>query len=141
MNRALGCFIDFLEKKRLRLTRQRGIVGIAFLEKEGHLGIDELYSIIRKKYPKIGYATVWRTLNLLKEAKIASEVSFAGKKRRYEHLFEHSHHDHLVCLKCGKSIAVVDPQIEKLQEKLAKRHKFEIKWHRMEIFGFCKKCK
>lgn len=140
INRAVGCFIDFLKTKRLRLTRQREIVARTFLEREGHLGVDELYSIIHKKYPDIGYVTVWRTLNLLKDAKIAAEVNLGDKKTKYEHLFDHKHHDHLICLACGKSKEVVDPRIEKLQEKLAKRHNFKVQRHRMEIFGLCKRC-
>ncbi|NQU17196.1 MAG: transcriptional repressor [Candidatus Saganbacteria bacterium] len=140
MNRAAEYFTRFIKQKNLRMTKQREIVVRVFLGKEGHLGIDELYSLVKKKYPEIGYATVWRTLNLLKEAKIASEVSFTGKKRKYEHLFDHKHHDHLICLKCGRCIEIVNPKIEQLQEKLARQHGFKIRSHRLEIFGFCLRC-
>lgn len=140
MDRAVDCFKDFIKKKKLRLTKQREDIVLTFLKKEGHLGIDELYSMLRQKNKNIGYATVWRTLNLLKEARIAAEVNFAGKKSRFEHLFGHEHHDHLICVKCGRCIEVVDPRIEKLQEKLGKKHSFKIDNHRMEIFGVCKKC-
>ncbi len=140
INRAVEYFIEFLKKKKLRLTKQREIVVRVFLEREGHLGIDELYSIIHKKHPNIGYVTVWRTLNLLKKAKIAAEVNFGDRKTKYEHLFDHEHHDHLICLCCGESIEVIDPRIERLQEKLAKRHRFKVQRHRMEIFGLCRCC-
>jgi Fur family ferric uptake transcriptional regulator len=74
-------------------------------------------------------------------AGLAEEVDFGDGMTRFEHKYGHEHHDHMICLKCGRFIEVVDTQIERLQEKLAKRHKFTPLKHKMQIIGICKNCK
>jgi len=103
--------------------------------------VEDLYDIIKKKDPGIGHATVFRTMKLLCEAGLAGEVHLGDKKVRYEHKYGHQHHDHLICVECGKCIEVMDPTIEKLQDGLCKKFKFSPQRHKMEIFGACKRCK
>jgi len=141
MASALQVFVDYLRKKHLKLTDQRNTILNVFLKTERHLSVDDLYDIVRKKDSSIGHATVFRTLKLLSEAGIAKEVNLGDGKTRYEHKYDHEHHDHLVCLECGKFIEAVDSKIEKLQEELCKRHGFVPQQHKMEIFGICKKCR
>ena len=141
MASALQVFVDYLRKKHLKLTDQRNAILNVFLKTERHLSVDDLYDIVRKKDSSIGHATVFRTLKLLSEAGIAKEVNLGDGKTRYEHKYDHEHHDHLVCLECGKFIEAVDSKIEKLQEELCKRHGFVPQQHTMEIFGICKKCR
>ena len=141
MASALQVFVDYLRKKHLKLTDQRNAILNIFLKTERHLSVDDLYDIVRKKDSSIGHATVFRTLKLLSEAGIAKEVNLGDGKTRYEHKYDHEHHDHLVCLECGKFIEAVDSKIERLQEKLCKRHGFVPQQHKMEIFGICKKCR
>lgn len=141
MPKELELFINYLRKKGLRLTDQRReILGI-FLKTDRHLSVEDLYNIVKKKDANIGQATVFRTLKLLCGADIAKEVDLGDKKVRYEHKFGHQHHDHLVCIKCGRFIEAVDPRIEKLQEGLCKRFGFLPQRHKMEIFGICKRCR
>jgi Fur family ferric uptake transcriptional regulator len=59
---------------------------------------------------------------------------------RYEHEYGHEHHDHLICERCRRSIEVVDPRIEELQEKLARDHGFVMTRHKLDMFGICSKC-
>lgn len=140
MAREIDIFIDFLRRKNLRLTKQREeILGI-FLKANKHLSVEDLYKIVKKKDPRIGQATVFRTLKLLCEAGIAGEVDLGDKRIRYEHKYGHQHHDHLVCIKCGEFIEVFDSRIEKLQKSLCRKKEFLPYRHRMEIFGVCKKC-
>ena len=113
----------------------------AFLNTERHVTTEELYNLVKKKAPNIGHATVFRALKLMSEADLARRVDFGARITRFEHKFGHSHHDHLVCLECGKCIEAVDPEIEKLQRRLAKRFYFESTSHKMEIFGVCKDCR
>lgn len=134
-------FIDFLKKKSLKLTSQRQIILRIFLATEKHISVEELYDIVKKKDSGIGLATVFRTLKLLRDAGIAKEVDLGDKKTRYEHKYGHEHHDHIICVRCGKFIEVVDPEIESLQEKLCKKIGFLAEKHKMEIFGICKKCR
>ena len=103
--------------------------------------MDELHKIVKKKNRKIGYITIYRTMKLLEEAGLCSEVDFGDGVSRFEHKYGHEHHDHLVCLKCGSYIEVVKQDIEKLQDVLAKENKFTPIRHKLQIFGICKKCR
>ena len=138
---AVDIFIAFLRGRDLPLTKQREEILLSFLDTDKHLSVEELYSLVKKKDPKVGQTTVFRTLKLLCEADIAREVDFGDRVKRYEVKHGHEHHDHLVCTKCGKFIEAVDERIEELQEKLCKKFGFTSKSHRLEIFGVCKKCK
>src|SRR3989338_4583289 len=101
--KALDHFKNLLRQKKMRLTKQREAVVNLFLEREGHVCVGELYYTLHRKYPRLSEATIYRTVKLLKAAELAAEVNFTGKRRRFEHAFEHPHHDHLVCLGCGKT--------------------------------------
>jgi Fur family transcriptional regulator, ferric uptake regulator len=140
MTTAGNLFVEFLRQKNLKLTHQREDILRAFLGSGKHLSVEELYELLKKDDPTIGQATVFRTLKLLCEANIAREVGFGDKVIRYEAKIGREHHDHLVCINCGKLIEAVDPEIEKLQDKLCQKFEFQQKWHRMEIFGFCSEC-
>lgn len=131
---------EYLKNKDLKLTGQRKIILDAFLGIESHVTAEELYDIIKKNNPEIGVATVYRTLKILCEAGLANEVKFSDKVAHYEHLFDHEHHDHLICIQCGKYTEVCDPEIEELQQKLAERNKFKVLRHRMELYGICEDC-
>jgi Fur family ferric uptake transcriptional regulator len=139
MGKAFEHFKEFIKQKGLRLTGQREAIVKMFLAKKGHLCVDELYYALRKKDPHIGYVTVYRTLKLLKEAKMASEVNFIGKKKRFEQKLGHPAHAHLICLACGKVIEFTDPGLEKRQEELCKKYKFRNE-KSMKIFGVCEPC-
>ncbi len=140
MPKEIDIFISFLKKRNLRLTDQRQVILRVFLKVNKHLSVEDLYRIVKKKDPHIGQATIFRTLKLLCVAGIANEVDLGDKRIRYEHKYGHQHHDHLVCLKCGRFIEVFDSNIEKLQKKLCRKFGFLPQKYKMEIFGICKKC-
>jgi len=140
MQEVIDVFINFLRKKNLKLTKQREEILRLFLKTERHLSVEDLYNIVKKKDQNIGHATVFRTLRLLCETGIAKEVDF-GDKLRYEHKYGHQHHDHLICVECGKFIEVIDGRIERLQDELCKKKRFLPHRHKMEIFGACKQCR
>jgi Fur family transcriptional regulator, ferric uptake regulator len=129
-----------LAQQQLKHTRQRQLILDEFLKKEGHIGIEEFYQDLKRKYPFIGYTTVYRTLKLLAAAGLAREISFQDGLTRFEHSFAHPHHDHLICLSCGKSIEFCHPGIELLQDKIVKQYRFLPEQHKLEIYGYCKKC-
>lgn len=135
------CLKNYIREKGMRYTKQRELILEKFLRKEGHLGAQEMFVELHKKYPNIGQSTVYRTVNLLKEASLAREVNISGKRRHFEHEYDHPHHDHLVCIKCGKMIEFCEPKIEELQNKIFKKYGFIPKDHKMEIYGYCNKCK
>jgi Fur family ferric uptake transcriptional regulator len=120
-------------------SRSRQAVIEIFLRSGSHLTADELTAEVRKERPEIGAATVYRTLKLLARLGLANEVDLAGGATRYESGL-HSHHDHLVCLRCGAVTEFEDTRIERLQQNVAERHGFTPTSHRLSIFGVCTAC-
>lgn len=131
---------EFMRSKGLRHTPQREKILDIFLSTERHLSCDELYDIVKKKDPTIGYTTVYRAMKLFSESGLCGEIDFGDGVVRYEHKYGHQHHDHLICARCGSFIEVSDPKIEMLQDAMAKKHKFTPTRHKLEIFGLCRKC-
>lgn len=134
-------FSDYVRGKGLRQSGQRQDILVTFLQTEKHLTADELFRLVKKKNPSIGVATVYRTLKLICESGLGRELRLGNESVIYEHKYKHEHHDHLVCTECGALIEVVDPEIERLQKKLAKREGFTLKGHKLLMFGICKNCR
>ena len=134
-------YLNHLGSEQLKNTRQRQLILDAFLKTEQHLTAEEFYEVLRKKHPELGQATVYRTLKLLVGAGLAREVYLSDGITRFEHHFAHPHHDHLVCLSCGNLIEFYHPEIEALQEKIVKQYQFQAEQHKLEIYGYCLKCK
>jgi len=141
VNKAKDIFRDYIQEKGLRNTHQREIILDEFLIADRHITVEELFNVIKDKHPDIGYATVHRNLSLLCESGIAEEMKIGNQKARFEPKFDREHHDHLICLKCGRFIEVHDTKIEKLQEKLAEQNDFRPVRHRLEIYGYCSDCR
>lgn len=130
----------FIASKGLRHTPQREMILETFLSTERHISCDELYKLVKKKNKNIGYTTVYRTMKLFSESGLCGEIDFGDGILRFEHQYGHQHHDHLICLKCGRFIEVMKPGIEKMQDRLVKEHKFVPLRHKLQIFGVCQKC-
>ena len=124
--------------KGVKLTDQRKIVAKVMSESEDHPNVDELYKRVSKIDSKISIATVYRTVKLFEESGILTKHEFKGGKARYETLNE-SHHDHLIDIKTGEIIEFVDDEIEKLQEKVAKKYGYKLVDHKLELYGIKKK--
>jgi len=130
----------YMERKGLRSTSQRRLVSQVFFSNNGHLSIDEMLALVRQQDPKVGYATVYRTLKLLVECGLASERQFDDTVTRFERAQGDSHHDHLICLQCKRIVEFEDAEIERLQEALAKRYGFSLISHKHELYGLCDDC-
>ncbi len=130
----------YMDRKGLRSTAQRRLVTEVFFRSEGHLSIEDLLLKVRDEDPKVGYATVYRTLKLLKECGLAYERHFGDGVSRYEVALEHEHHDHLICIECNTIVEFEDDEIEALQDRLARKHGFVLKRHKHELYGICAAC-
>jgi Fur family ferric uptake transcriptional regulator len=111
-----------------------------FFASSGHLSIEDLLDQVRIEEPRIGYATVYRTLKLLKECGLAFERHFGDGVSRYEVAWQDEHHDHLICVECEKIVEFEDDDIEKLQRKVATKHGFKLTRHKLELYGICSEC-
>jgi Fur family ferric uptake transcriptional regulator len=134
---------EYLTKKRLKSTKQRDVIFDEFFNHPGHhITIEELYESVKRKYPKIGYATIYRTLKLFKDCGLAFERNFGDGRARYEPVkFEGEHHDHLICVKCGKIIEFENQRIEYYSKEVARLNDFEVVNHKLELYGYCSSCK
>lgn len=132
---------EYIVSKNMRSTDQRKQILNIFLDIDKHLTADDLYNIVKEKHSNIGFATIYRTLKLFCECGLCRELKLEDGTSRYEHSYDHKHHDHLICVKCNKLVEVIEPEIERLQEKLFKSHGFYPKRHRMELYGLCRECK
>ncbi len=131
---------EYLERENLRRSEKRRQILEVFLTSGRHLTADELYRQVSSKYTEIGQATVYRALNLFTDAGICRALHLEEGATRYELLPGHEHHDHLVCLECGHYEEVISPRIEELQEELACAKEFELKKHRLVLYGICSDC-
>ena len=132
---------SYIAEHKLKITKQRRTVLNVFLECNSHVSVEELYSIVSEQEPKIGLATIYRTLALLTKSGLALEMDFGDGQKRYESSFMSAHHDHMVCTECGKIIEFNHPLIEKYQEEIAIQNGFKITSHKLDLFGHCSNCK
>ena len=133
-------FKEHLQRQHLKSTAQRDTIAKVFLDTQRHISVEELYLEVKRRNPRIGYATVYRTIKLLTECGLAAERHFRDGEARYESA-EKKHHDHLICEACGKIVEFEEPRIETLQEDTAKRLGFQFTGHKMELYGVCRDCR
>ncbi len=134
-------FHSHLKRVGLKHTGQRDTILRTFLETRDHLSTDELHRLVKKKDPRIGFTTVYRTLKLLAECGLASEVAFHDGVARYEHQYGRRSHHHMVCTDCGTSVEFFSPEIEKLEQEIGKKYKFNTTRHTFQIYGLCENCR
>ena len=128
----------FLRDKSLNTTQQRELIVDVFLRSHEHQSIDELLARVRKKNPRVGYATVYRTLKLLLDSGLASSRQFDDGQTRYE--VAGAHHDHLICVKCNLILEFENDEIERLQERMAvELGGFRVLRHKHELYCLCPK--
>lgn len=130
---------SYLDDNNLKHTKQRQAILEVFLETKGHITSEDLFRKVRELYPHIGYTTVYRTMKILCDAGLASERHFDNGATRYE--IEHEHHDHLVCVRCGKIIEFECSMIEGAQNDIVERYGFRLLRHRHELYGHCGNCR
>lgn len=126
--------IERCEAQSLRLTEQRRTIAGVLEAADDHPDVEELFARASAVDPRISLATVYRTVKLFEEAGILEKLEFRDGRARYEDA-ERDHHDHLIDLHSGEVIEFVDDEIEALQERIAKKLGYELKGHRMELYG------
>lgn len=138
--KAVNQLAEYLANRGLRSTNQRDTILDIFVSAGRHLSAEELYARVKKVHPGIGYATVYRTLKLFSEAGLAQERRFEDGFTRYEHTSPDTHHDHLICTKCGMILEFENERIEALQQDVARKNRFTVRSHKLELYGLCAEC-
>src|SRR5437016_1494648 len=134
-------FMEYLQDRKLKLTPHRQLILDIFLANEGHRSVEDIYRVVREDDPRIGYTTVYRTMKLLLDSGLAREIDLADGITRYEHLYNHQHHDHMICMQCGTSIEFYNADIEAVQDAASDQLGFKVLDHRLQIYGLCKSCR
>ena len=116
------------------MTDQRRTVAQVLEDSQDHPDVEELYARALKLDPRISIATVYRSVKLFEESGILEKLEFGDGRARYEDA-ERDHHDHLIDMNSGEVVEFIDPDIEALQEKIAKRLGYRLKGHRLELYG------
>jgi Fur family ferric uptake transcriptional regulator len=138
---AQGILHRHLKRVGLKQTAQRDTILRTFLETRDHLSIDELHRLVQKQDSGIGYTTVYRTLKLLAECGLASEVAFHDGIARYEHQYNRRSHHHMVCTECGSSVEFFSEEVDHLEQEIGRRYRFQTTRHTFQIYGVCEDCR
>jgi Fur family ferric uptake transcriptional regulator len=130
-----------LKRVGLKQTAQRDTILCTFLETRDHLSTDELHRLVQKKDVRIGYTTVYRTLKLLAECGLASEVAFHDGIARYEHQYNRRSHHHMVCTQCGSSVEFFSRDVGHLEQEIGRKYRYLATRHTFQIYGICEDCR
>ena len=133
-------FCAFLKKSDLKLTPQRMRIAETVFATHTHFTSEELYDLVKKREPLVGRVTVYRTLEHLVESGMVEELSIAKGVATYEHTTGHTHHDHLVCLDCGRIQELTSARLEKVKKEEAEAGGWKIRAHSLKVYGICPEC-
>ena len=129
----------YLTRHALKRSDQRDATLEAFLRAGHHVSVEALLRLVKRRRADVGRTPIYRALKVFKDAGLASELLLGGEAR-FEPIWNRDHHDHFVCVSCGEIIEFRSPEIENLQDEIARGLGFVIEGHRHTIFGRCRKC-
>jgi Fur family transcriptional regulator, peroxide stress response regulator len=132
--------ITLLRDKNFRITPQRIAIIKYLLKTDVHPNAEEIYQVIQKDFPMISMATVYKTLDFLKNMGILHKVGTSNGKNRFEANIEK--HVNMICTKCGKIEDVYEQIVlSQLENEIIKKSNYHIVSRRIEFYGYCKNCK
>jgi Fur family ferric uptake transcriptional regulator len=132
-----------LTERGVRITAQRRLLVGIIQDSPRHLDVATLLEIAKKQDPNIDRATVYRTIALLKDRGLIDELDLMhieGEKHYYEAKTNRDH-CHMACFRCGAIMEYASSSFEKLKVEMARESGFQIRVVRLEVGGFCKRCR
>ena len=130
-----------LKEEGYRLTPQRVMILSAIASSPGHMTAEEIHEKVKKTYPYIDIATVYRTIQLLKRHRLLVEIDLGSGTSQYE-LTRAERHHHMVCRECGKTFDIDHRRfLEPVRTALLEEFDFEADIDHFAIFGLCKECR
>ena len=139
MEQRLNQMLSKLKEHDFRLTPQRLAVLKVIAVSEGHPTVEQIYETVRAEFPTSSVATIYKTVNLLKQLNEVLELGFPDGSNRYDGNKPYPH-PHVICTKCKK---IIDPNlgsIKELTKEVVKETGFQILNHRVDFFGICRDC-
>lgn len=141
MKTEIEVFREFVRRKGLRNTPERERVIRMIFATHEHFDVDGLYSLLRRRKEKLSRATLYRTIPLLIESGLLQEAYVEDGHMHYEHIYGHERHSHLRCLGCGGLVEFAEQSMAERARAVAERYEFFVTGHRVEVYGYCPKCK
>jgi Fur family ferric uptake transcriptional regulator len=135
---ALKKLRKYLRENNLRFTTERVTILEEIFSFPSHFDAEQLFIHIRNKYNHVSRATVYRTLELLYQIGIIKRENLGKGYASYELDLNMPHHDHLICLECGRVVEFMDELIEKRQKEICEANDIIMMKHHLQIFGKCK---
>ena len=129
-----------LKKEGLRYTQQRQSVWDELCATNDHRDAEEIYLAIRQSGLNVSRATVYRTIDVLVKNEMVRKLELGDGRARYEHKVNATHHDHLICIQCGKIEEFMDEVIESRQDEIVKKFGYKLVRHIHQLFIICSEC-
>jgi Fe2+ or Zn2+ uptake regulation protein len=129
-----------LKKEGLRYTQQRQSVWDELCATNDHRDAEEIYLAIRQSGLNVSRATVYRTIDVLVKNRMVRKLELGDGRARYEHRVNATHHDHLICIQCGKIEEFMDEVIESRQDEIVKKFGYKLVRHIHQLFIICSEC-
>ena len=138
-------FKEMLREKKLKVTNQRLMVLETIADHPGeHLTAEEIYELVKNRYPEIGLATIYRTVQVLVDLHVIDKVSFDDGFARYELELtgedSRHHHHHAICCQCGAVMSFEDDLLDNLEQAVLDRMGFQVTDHEVKLYGYCAEC-
>jgi len=132
---------DILKKNNLKNTKHRNSVIHIIESSNSPITAEEIFLSLKEKGISISISTVYRVLGILVKNRLVVKLNVAEQNKACFEINNKEHKHHLFCVGCKKMIAVDECPIQKYQEILEEKLGFDIKGHKLEIYGYCKSCK
>tara|TARA_B100001123_G_scaffold69703_1_gene78055 strand:+ start:126 stop:548 length:423 start_codon:yes stop_codon:yes gene_type:complete len=129
-----------LRKEGLRHTIQRQAVWDEIKSNDDHRDAEQIYSALRKNNLNVSRATVYRTIDVLYKNNLIRKIELGDSPSKYENKVNSDHHDHIICVQCGRIDEFVDDKIESQQDKIIDKLGFKMIRHIHQLFVLCKDC-
>lgn len=145
MEEQLNRFRKLLKERGLKTTSQRmAILKVLLAQPDSHLTAEEIYDLVKKDWPDIGLATVYRNIQLLSEMNLIDKLNLDDGYVRYEigdqNQENHHHHHHMICISCGKVFAFQEDLLDNLEKKIEQTTGFIVSDHEVKLYGHCAQC-
>lgn len=132
---------EVLRKEGLRYTDQREAVWDELSSNDDHRDAEQIFTALKKSGVNVSRATVYRTIDVLVKNNMVRKLDLGDGRSLYEHKIDPSHHDHLVCIQCGRIEEFMVDEIEKLQDQVADKFGYKLVRHIHQLFGLCSACR
>jgi len=135
-------FLEFLERKALRLTSQRQVIVDTVFSTEQHFTAEQLLEWSRARDRSISRATVYRTLPLLTESGLVRELDLGKDQKVYDPNYaDHPNHNHIICHDCDRIVEFESEKLERLESEITRNLGFSLKAQRLQISASCDELK